>query len=329
MKHLIFAAAVVVAAPAYADVKDAVENHALPAIDAFHTAATDLFEASIRDCLAEAMVDPYNAAYDAWMGISHLQAGPVETDGRGLAIAFWPDKRGMVQRTVTRMVADQDPIVTNPEEFGEVSIAGRGLFALEYLLFDPELSIYQAGDYTCAMVRAISADMVAMAEEIQTEWTQEYGPSLINAGAEGNTRFLSPVEAQRAIYTSIVTGLEFTADQRLGRPLGTFDTPRPTRAEAWRSTRSLRNVELSLNALYDLAQEFADGPTPTMDDAFERAMNAVQKFGDPVFARVADPQGWFEADVMRQSIKQVEQAIATDIGEPLGIAAGFNSSDGD
>ena len=68
MKHLIFAAAAVVAAPAYADVKDAVENHALPAIDAFHTAATDLFEASIRDCLAEAMVDSYNAAYDAWMG---------------------------------------------------------------------------------------------------------------------------------------------------------------------------------------------------------------------------------------------------------------------
>lgn len=329
MKLVILAAFVVGATPAWADVQDAVEHHALPAIDAFHTAATDLFEASIRDCLAEAMVGPYNAAFDAWMGMSHLQAGPVETGGRGLAIAFWPDKRGMVQRTVAQMVADQDPIVTNPDAFGDVSIAGRGLFALEYLLFDPELSVYQAGDYTCAMVRAISADMVAMADQIQAEWTQDYGPSLINAGAEGNTRFLTPVEAQRAIYTSILTGLEFTADQRIGRPLGTFDTPRPTRAEAWRSARSLRNVELSLLALYDLASEFADGPTPTMDDAFERAMTAVQKFNDPVFARVAEPQGWFEADVMRQSIKLVEQAIAAEIGDPLGIAAGFNSSDGD
>jgi uncharacterized protein len=329
MKLVILAAFVVGATPAWADVQDAVEHHALPAIDAFHTAATDLFEASIRDCLAEAMVGPYNAAFDAWLGMSHLQAGPVETGGRGLAIAFWPDKRGMVQRTVTQMVADQDPIVTNPDAFGDVSIAGRGLFALEYLLFDPELSVYQAGDYTCAMVRAISADMVAMADQIQAEWTQDYGPALVNAGAEGNTRFLTPIEAQRAIYTSILTGLEFTADQRIGRPLGTFDTPRPTRAEAWRSARSLRNVELSLLALYDLASEFADGPTPTMDDAFKRAMTAVQKFNDPVFARVAEPQGWFEADVMRQSIKLVEQAIAAEIGDPLGIAAGFNSSDGD
>ena len=329
MKLVILAAFVVGATPAWADVQDAVEHHALPAIDAFHTAATDLFEASIRDCLAEAMVGPYNAAFDAWMGMSHLQAGPVETGGRGLAIAFWPEKRGMVQRTVAQMVADQDPIVTNPDAFGDVSIAGRGLFALEYLLFDPELSVYQAGDYTCAMVRAISADMVAMAEQIQAEWTQDYGPALVNAGAEGNTRFLTPIEAQRAIYTSILTGLEFTADQRIGRPLGTFDTPRPTRAEAWRSARSLRNVELSLLALYDLASEFADGPTPTMDDAFERAMTAVQKFNDPVFARVAEPQGWFEADVMRQSIQLVEQAIAAEIGDPLGIAAGFNSSDGD
>lgn len=329
MKLVILAAFVVGATPAWADVQDAVEHHALPAIDAFHTAATDLFEASIRDCLAEAMVGPYNAAFDAWMGMSNLQAGPVETGGRGLAIAFWPDKRGMVQRTVAQMVADQDPIVTNPDAFGDVSIAGRGLFALEYLLFDPELSVYQAGDYTCAMVRAISADMVAMADQIQAEWTQDYGPALVNAGAEGNTRFLTPIEAQRAIYTSILTGLEFTADQRIGRPLGTFDTPRPTRAEAWRSARSLRNVELSLLALYDLASEFADGPTPTMDDAFERAMTAVQKFNDPVFARVAEPQGWFEADVMRQSIKLVEQAIAAEIGDPLGIAAGFNSSDGD
>ena len=38
-------------------------------------------------------------------------------------------------------------------------------------------------------------------------------------------------------------------DLRLGRPLGTFEAPQPRRAEAWRSGRSLHDVEVSLQAL--------------------------------------------------------------------------------
>ncbi len=124
-----------------------------------------------------------------------------------------------------------------------------------------------------------------------------------------------------------MTGLEFTKDQRLGRPMGTFERPRPTRAEAWRSGRSQRNVVLSLEALRVLATELAEAPET--DTAFARAIATAEALDDPVFAGVADPGKRFRLEALQQEIAQVQTVAATEIGAALGVSQGFNSQDGD
>lgn len=317
------------ASPAFAGVPEAVNDHILPMTASFSDAAETLSKSAENSCSANALQDDFQAAFDAWLGIAHLRLGPVEQDGRALAIQFWPDTRGLVPRTVTRLIADKDPAAQSAEQFSEVSIAGRGFAALERVLFESEFSDYASDSYTCTLVQAISADLAQMADAIDQEWREGYAQTVTGAGTSGNTTFLTEAEAAQALYTTLTTGIEFNADQRLGRPLGTFDRPRPTRAEAYRSGRSRRNVILSLEALHAFAQSLADGPTPQIDDGFDIALQTARDLDDPVFAGVEDPQGRLQVEILQQRINAILPAIANEVGVPLGVSAGFNATDGD
>ena len=329
MKHAAAIAAIALCAtPASADLETALSGHVVPRVESFAEATGALADAARADCRAVALTPAYHDAFDAWIGISHLRLGPLEENGRSLAIGFWPDSRGIVGRTVSGLLADEDPVVDDPEAFANVSVAARGVFALERLISEPEVSDYGSDAYACRLATAISVDLARMGSEIRDDW-QGYVDAMRTAGEEGNEIFLSPREADTALYTALTTGLEFTEDQRLGAPLGSFERPRPARAEARRSGRSLRNVVLSLEVLHDLASALADDPIPDTDAAFTRALDEAERLDDPIFAGVADPGARIRVEALRQRVSEIRAAVAVEIGAALGLSAGFNSQDGD
>lgn len=317
---------VVLATPLRADIADALDQHIFPGYAAFARTTASLDTAAQADCDAGALRPAYNLAYDTWVGVSHLRLGPAEVDGRSLAIAFWPDPKSLGQKAQLAMIRAQDPVVKDPAAFAEVSVAARGLLALERMLYAPEP--LGDADYVCALIRATTADLATNAAAITGEWQSDFAAKLLTAGAAGNARFLTEFEARQALFTALITGFEFTADQRVGRPLGTFDKPRPERAEARASVRSLRNVTLSLTALQQFAKALATD-TPATDTAFLRAFNVAAKVQDPVFADVETPQGWLRADILQQAIRAVRDAAILEIGSALVVGVGFNAADGD
>lgn len=327
MKHVL-AIALLASSPALAGVPEAVEDHILPRVHSFAVQSRALAVNAATDCTAPGVRVSFQNTYDAWMGISHLGFGPLEEDGRALAISFWPDKRGMVAATVATLLREGDPAVDHPAEFAEVSVAGRGLMALERLLYDPDYYDYGRDSYSCRLVQAVASDLARMGAGIDADWA-DHASLMQTAGEAGNATYLAPSEAVQRLYTALMAGLEFTADQRLGRPLGSFDRPRPERAEARRSGRSLRNVELSLAALQDLAGALAEGPIPVTDAAFDRAAGQAVDLQDPVFEGLTDPAGWLKVDILQQSVRAIRDAVAAELGAQLGVSAGFNSADGD
>ena len=94
--------------------------------------------------------------FDAWVGVSHLRFGPSEQDDRAFALAFWPDPRGSTPKALAALIRDEDPVVSNPDDFSTVSIAARGFYALEFLLFDPQFATAENTDYLCALIQASS-----------------------------------------------------------------------------------------------------------------------------------------------------------------------------
>ncbi|MDB6177167.1 imelysin family protein [Paracoccus sp. Z330] len=314
--------------PAMADVAKALDHHVLPATAQFSSASHALADLAARDCTAETLKPAYQDSFDAWLGLSHLAFGPLETDGRALTVEFWPDPRGLVARTVRGMASDADPIVDDPQEFPEVSIAGRGLMALEQLLYEPEIGDLARADYTCRYIRALTTDMAAIGDAIAEDW-QQHAQLMQQAGQPGNNRYLSDKEPTQVLYTALLSSLEFDADQRLGRPMGSFDKPRPKMAEAWRSDRPMRNIALSLAATHELATTLAETEIPATEAAFATAMASAKAMDDPRLIGVEDPQERLKIEILQQQIRAIRSAVEAEIGGDLGLTAGFNSKDGD
>lgn len=315
------------ATPALADMDSALDRHILPGFDAFAHRADALAETAAADCLPRAVRPAYHDAFDAWMSVADLRLGPSETGA--LSVGFWPDPRGFTQRTLTRFIAEEDPIAQDPQGYADVSIAARGLFALEMLIHDPAFADYVPGSYTCVLVATIAADLANQAAALNADWNDSFAETLRSAGEAGNTSFLSEDEALRALYTQVLSSLEFTAQKRLGAPMGTFERPRPALAEARRSGRSLRNAVLAAEAAHGLATALANWPTPQSNAALAEVQEAAARIEDPAFQDVSDPQGRLRVEILQQAVTGLREAIAVEIGARYGISPGFNAQDGD
>jgi predicted lipoprotein len=312
------------ATPAVSDVSAVLEQHIFPRYAALADAALSLAEIAETDCSPAAVKPAFHAAFDAWISISHIQFGPIEDQGLGLAMAFWPDPKDRTAKALARLTTVVDPIVDDPGAFDEVSAAAQGFTALERVLYDPQPD----ADYGCRLTRAIARGLAQKSALIQSGWPA-FASLMTTAGEEGNIRFQSPHEAQRALYTALSTGLEFLHDQRLGRPLGTFDRPRPLRAEARRSARSVKHIELALTALEDLAVIMHDGDLTQTKAAFAKAHKRASTLNDPSLAGVSDPLKRIRVETLQRAVYDIQIAVGAEIGQPLGISAGFNSLDGD
>jgi hypothetical protein len=316
----LIATVVSLALPAAADTAAVVKDHARPAYAAFAAAAADL--AALDSCAPDRLTPAFHAAYDAWLSVAHLTFGPAETEGRALAILFWPDPKGLGWKAQEPLLTG-DPAALTPEVLAQHSVAARGFAGLERLIFPGQALPADP----CPLILATADDLARMADGLARDWGP-FGDLMLTAGQPGNPRFLTPDEATQALFTQLVTGLDQIADRRIGRPLGTFDTPRPDLAEARASARSLRNIRLSLAALRDLARHLAPDSARTLA-ALDRAIGQASALDDPTLAGIADPQGWLKLQILQQSVRAARDTAITEIGPALGVTVGFNSADGD
>lgn len=310
----------------------AVTQHIVPRYETLAKDTKTLAETAQAKCSpdAPALTAAFNDAFDAWIAASHLRFGPSEAQDRAFALAFWPDTRGMTPRTLAALIEGADPVVRDPTAFAGVSIAARGFYALEFLLYDPEILALGDAEYRCDLVRAVVTDIAALSADILADWQGGYADKVLNTGQGGPYR--SDEEAVQELFKALTFGLEFTSDTRLGRPLGTFDKPRPKRAEAWRAGRSQRNVALSLTSLDDLAGILAQRDPDLqarLQDAFQTAITDAETLDDPILAGAADPLKRLRVELLQQSIDRVREIVREDLGPELGVATGFNAMDGD
>lgn len=307
------------------------DQHILPKVAAFSESAATLAETTIAHCSEKSpeLRAAFGRAFDDWIAISHLRFGPIETDERGFAIAFWPDTKGFTPKALNQLIAESDPSIYDPEAFATVSVAARGFYGLEFLLFDPGFAQQDTAEFRCDLIRAISTEIFRNARGIAMDW-QLYHGALREPSDRG--QYKSDEEALREVFKALLTGLQFTADARLGRPLGTFERPRPRRAEARRSQRSLRHITISLEATYELAMLLSETEPEIRHSlvlAFDRALELAKDLEDPSFANIADPTSRFRVKVLQDAVNRIQDIAILELAPALGVSAGFNALDGD
>jgi predicted lipoprotein len=318
----------------------ALNAHVLPGFERLEAAAARLDAAAEAACSGEGPIDrgPIDAAYaetfDAWARIQHIRFGPAEEDSDGFAIEFWPDTKGSTPRALAAMIAAEDPVVDDPAAFARVSVAARGLMALDQLLFDPKAAPVEAGGYRCRLLVAITGDLAATTARVLARWRDPWGGMLTTAGAADNPVYLAPDESTRALYSALVDGLQADIDLRLGRPLGTLGRPQPRRAEAWRSERSLPNIVASMEGMRALfetvfAPAIGEEEARPVRSAFASAATAAGNVAAPVDVEVTTPQGRIHVEALQGALRRVRTEVESHVGPVVGVTSGFNAMDGD
>jgi predicted lipoprotein len=311
---LLLAPTLVVADPR---VDAALDDHILPRFAALTEASGVL--ANAQTCAVE---DEWNAAAAAWIAVSHLRFGPTEVDNRAFSLAFWPDPRGATPNALRTLLAENAPAIT------DASIAGRGFYAMEYLLFDPAFTDAEA---RCELISGLADDAFETALAIETDWLDRYVDLMRETG---NDTYRDETEALQELYKSLTTGMDFTADMRLGRPLGTFDRPRATRAEMRRSGRSLENVSVSLTSLEELSLILSGDELGTeLQTDFQSLQDQVSSIatleGGADLSLVENIGDRIKVEALQQRIAALRVVLGGKLGPELGVIEGFNSLDGD
>ncbi len=309
--------------------QEIVEQDILPGFAELNQKTAIMADETESSCNAADLRRKYIEAFRAWARVSHLRFGPSEQENRAFALAFWPDPRGKTPKALRKLLLNPDPDALTPEAYEQVSIAARGFYALDYLLFDPEIATLGTPDQRCALVRAVARDIHATAQDLDLAW-HGYAPVLTAPGPDAPYR--SGDEVLQVLYKSASTGLQFTADMRFGRPLGTFEKPRPKRAEAWRSGQSLALIRQAVAGSGGLALRLAaDDPVlaSRLDYALTRFDQSAAELGDPTLAGVSTPQGRIRVEALLNDLNAIRRIVDQDLGAHLGVIAGFNALDGD
>lgn len=312
-------AVIVGAGPAAADVPRALDRVLLPEIAAFAEAARTLANGAAADCRRASVLPSYHAARDAWAVVGDIRLGPTEVAAS--TIAFSGDDR------LTGLRALRAASATAGAEAARLPAPARGLAGLDLMLGAAELD-YAPGSLGCALVRALAADLAAQAADLQRGW-EGYAPLLRHPGGPGNDAYLDSRESLRALFTQILAAVEVAARTRLGRPLGTFERPRPARAEAWRTGRPLPDAHAALRGAVALAMALADAPLPQTEAALRQVEAAAAAIADPAFQDIGDPQARLRLEILQQRVEALHAALQEELGRTLGVAPGFNAMDGD
>ncbi len=317
----------------------AVEKHILPAYARLTVATAALQAAADASCTDAARLQAaWREAMKAWQGAQHLRFGPSEWFDRRARFLFWPDARNVASRQLAEVFAKREAEALTSDRFVRGSIAIQGLGALERVLFDEAEFKKLLGDaYRCSWLRAVGANLAAMAKGIEADWRgppMDFGRQF--ATAKGlHVNYASPSDALLELFKSLHTAIELVADHKLARPLGSSaGDAKPRLAESWRSGASLDNIRANLAAAETLYAVMSPGVADAKLDAEIKTRLAALRgtaaaIRQPLETAVAAAPARTAVERLRRDAGQLKTVLAERLTEALGLPLGFNALDGD
>lgn len=281
---------------------------------------------------------------DAWQAIQHITFGPVEAFNRGQRVQFWPDKRNSGDRQLLAFLKERKAEGLNLAHLAVVSVAIQGLPALETLLFgegqaDKLLAKNEDAAFHCRLVTLIPANLAAIGNDLTDEFGKPDGfRAAIEAAGTSASRYSDHRQAALQLFNALHGQLQAIAEVKLGYPLGDkADEARAGRSESWRSKRSLRNVQVNLEAVKAtftaafapaLAAEGKSEGAARFVTALDGAIATARKL-PPMEEAMTKAEGWKRLNALKAQVKTAARALETEAGAPLGLPVGFNALDGD
>lgn len=284
-------------------------------------------------------------AYVRWRGLDAVQFGPALDLRVGRALDAWPVRPRLVDEGLARGPATL--------AFKDVGAQGKGLAALEYLLWDPERGeaelLAGLAGARCAYLLGAARELSHEAAALWARWDPQRGrfareiAEAGHFGADPRHSYLTERAALGELVNRLVAGLEASAGRRLARPagLGAHGDPSPERFEAARSGATRAGLLAHLDAVRTvlngpggdagLVALLRDGGhaalAARLDAAGQAAQAAVAALPEPLAPAVVERRAAIEAAF--NALLALRGLIETELAATVGVTMDFNENDGD
>ena len=205
----------------FAMVQNAIDKFAVPRFESLNRAAEVLPSAVEQVCTRgdagarEELDARFRDTVKAWAAVEFLRFGPLTESGRRERLSFWPDPRGVMTRQLRQILANRDLKAIDGARIVKQSAAVQGLPALEVLLTDKDNPLGSNVEvaYRCALAKAISGNVAAIAHDILEGWTKSGGwkEKMLRPGSDNDT-YKEPSEAAGEFVKAMLTGLQIVSE---------------------------------------------------------------------------------------------------------------------
>ncbi len=294
----------------------------------------------------------WKQAMHTWSALAAINFGPIDETEALWRFQFWPDPINLVQRKFNSRLsgANND---NSPDQLAQASMAIQGLSALEFLLFDPGISLadYQTKTHFCTILQGTAANLATNATLLNSAWQQEYPQRWldIKKAATSPDYFTRNIES---LFSGMVMALDTIKSQKLGTPLGfkkgenslpVGAKPNPWQVESWRSQTSIPHILATLQFSQELyAMEFGFSwylfnKSPAADaevldkkirDLFAATNQRAAALDKSAFVLLQnnDTKNLLQ---LHTDVEQLHQLLKISYAKATGIQFRFNAKDGD
>lgn len=349
--HKFIVALLLIAAPTVAAAADAhkaalrvTDQFVIPKYETLARAAAAQEEAWRSFCSgrvepeSKSVAVAYHRVADAWAEAQIVKTGPIALFLRQERFYYWPEAHDATARALRTLIASNDPKALEPVTLAHDSVAGQGLPALERLLFDANVIAEAKATHRgkrCAVGHAIARNLNVIAGDTLKEWKE---PNGVRAAIAANKSWRGMIsdsnEAARLLLTDLVGVLQLIDDTKLLNVLGKdAASARPKLAEAWRSGRAARDIQLNLVAARDMTDLFArdlnKADRAKLDGVLNEAIRAAKGLPADLGKAAADPKRRAKLEAARVAVKAALATVSRVLPAGLGLNLGFNALDGD
>lgn len=311
-----------------------------PMTEDFAVAGSRLAATSRDFCQGKAKVAGVQSAWrntqSAWQALEMMPIGPVSENRLHRHINAWPVRVRLMKPLL------EDDANASVEKVQRMGAAGKGLPAVEYLLYEENEQLRESH---CGALNALAGHISREAQSLAKAWKEPDGGfarQLANAGP-GNETFARADQAMSDIVNLLIAGLDTIKIRKLGKAMEkSTDEPALARIESWRSGTSLANIANNLHA-FELVF-FGKGKDGVgLDDyltsigrpGLGRAIARQVKVGQKALANIRPPLHTAVIEQpeavasLHKEISWLQYLMETEVAGALNVDLGFNANDGD
>ena len=289
-----------------------------------------------------------------WKLASVFQQGPI-TDKFLLTNIDFSHKGNNVNTTLLeKAVTDATAAIINNDYIEQKGATVKGIFAIEYLIFDknPSLTVVtdkftktEAGVKRIAYLKALSTNLKVQAKLVLDDWKGTYGSTFVNADGRDINSSLG------VLANTIIDQIYTIRDERIGVPRGNRNsgTPQPDMAQAVLSGNStnliiseLKSIEnaflgrtpagidgIGIDNLLDKLEAKSDGILLSAKIKNQFSTVYAKLAAIPTKLPVAVVGNQTEVTAAYTEIKKLQVMLEIDMINNLGVLLTFSDNDGD